>query len=285
MAEFLKEFKAVKTGQTLQTVEIYEDDQTQAQRTVTTDYDEQTAPPPPPSGPSASDASLAFDGSNDYLHCGDSADLNITNDLTVAFFVNGGSQSGNKAFAYRMETGKAQWRIVTHGGTAGHEAKLTAELSKDGSLITKSYYTPGTILDNAWRHFAFTFKDGVLKIYQDGAYISNPGMWANQSMTTISSHANVPLILGAGFSGGGPIWNAEGRMRNSVIFNTALTDTEMTELFNIGRNGDINTHSKAANIKMLLPVRTDDTYPTIDDKVGSNDGTMTNMDAGDIEAD
>jgi hypothetical protein len=61
------------------------------------------------------------------------------------------------------------------------------------------------------------------------------------------------------------------------VFNKALSQAEVNELFNSGVPTNLATFSATANLTNWWWMGDYDTYPTIVDQIGSADLTMTNM--------
>jgi len=67
------------------------------------------------------------------------------------------------------------------------------------------------------------------------------------------------------------------------VWNKELSLAEVTEIYNGGAPTNLLAHSAAANLVGWLRMGDGDTFPTLtDNSTGGNDGTMTNMEAGDI---
>ena len=63
-----------------------------------------------------------------------------------------------------------------------------------------------------------------------------------------------------------------------TIYSAQLTSGERTTLYNSGCPANPST----TNLEAYWRMGDGDTFPTITDNQGSNNGTMTNMEAGDI---
>lgn len=95
-------------------------------------------------------------------------------------------------------------------------------------------WAPGqTVTLNTWKHFVLTFKDGLLKIYVDGAYISQSDRTdTGQFILTQQTHK---------------IWdNFEGQLSDLRVYTTALTADQVMELYNtpvsLANNGTLFGH-------------------------------------------
>lgn len=81
-------------------------------------------------------------------------------------------------------------------------------------------------------------------------------------------------------------YNFNGLIDEVAIFNTALTEEEVVSIYDkteTGKTADLNTLSTPP--VAWYRMGDGDTYPTITDNAGSNDGTMTNMSSSNIVED
>ncbi len=143
---------------------------------------------------------LSFDGSDDYVDCGNHDSLDITQGITVALWTradvtpvnypkilskaNGGSGSTvNKGYIIQWRTGAEAQRITWTIGRGG--AWGTAPL-----LETVSTYDL-TLGD--WHHIVGTYDNAVAKLYIDGAFNNS-----RDRTDGLASIASEPLMIGAG---------------------------------------------------------------------------------------
>ena len=70
-----------------------------------------------------------------------------------------------------------------------------------------------------------------------------------------------------------------------VRFDKAAAGTEVSDIYNSGAPLDLTTLSSNTNLQSWWRMGDGDTYPTITDNKGSVNGTMTNMESGDIVSD
>lgn len=76
-----------------------------------------------------------------------------------------------------------------------------------------------------------------------------------------------------------------GNIDEVSFWNKELTQAEVTEIYNLGVPKDLAIHSAIVNLKHWWRMGDGDTFPTLTDNVGSSDGTMRNMESGDIVTD
>jgi len=133
--------------------------------------------------------------------------------------------------------------------------------------------------NNEWYHFCFTgtlpsaspsSSDG--KFYLNGveqALSTSSGISANQTTSAIGRLPN-----NAGFE-------YEGLMSNLALFESILTPTQVTELYNQGKPSNLNNHSAYSNLVNWWQLGENSSFDgtnwTVLDEKGTNNGTSANM--------
>ena len=135
--------------------------------------------------------------------------------------------------------------------------------------------------DTNWHHYAFVGSGASISAYQDNIALSinTPSIQDNLTFNCIGGHGT-----------GGTTNEFNGNLDEVAVWDTALTQSAITELYNNGNTKDIRLgnfkHLFDSNCKGYWRMGDGDTYPTItDNSSNSKNGTMTNMVAGDIEED
>ena len=142
----------------------------------------------------------------------------------------------------------------------------------NGSFTTFSGVVPS---QNVWYNIVGTYDGSNVKIYIDGVLKG-----------TLSASGNInsntePLMLGdAGYGGYSQFLN--GNLDEVSIYSRGLTQSEVTSIYNGGAPNDVSTIS---DIEAWWRMGDGDTANTITDNVGTNDGTMVNMNAGNFVTD
>jgi hypothetical protein len=217
--------------------------------------------------------SVVFDGVDEHVV--------ITSDSSIDnIFYGGGTIAGWYEFANPIISGERLWRknnhlLRTNGSTNilfYHEFSTTAGVWRT---------TDGVITDGEWFFIAATYdssdtdNDPIFYVNEDTPSVSETG---TPEGTVVSDAAN-NLFLSFTSSG------FDGNQDNITIWNKILSPSEIAELYNSGVPTDPTEHSAAANLVTWFPMGDGDTYPTLTDNVGDNDGTMVNMVAGNIVED
>ncbi|MCP4595012.1 LamG domain-containing protein, partial [Neptuniibacter sp.] len=231
------------------------------------------------SGASWSNAySTLFDGDNEYadlgtIGAGHSLMLNGS-DATISAWI-------------KQQPGGDQWqRIVDKSnnssaangyGLYAHapNRQIWVQVDGNGWRTSNNAYEFDT-----WTHVVGVITASSFTIYLDGAEVS--GSWGSGSAT---QPPNVSTNMRIGTWNHSTAREFDGNIDEISIWNEALSSSEVTELYNSGSPDNLADHSTYSNLVSWWRMGDDDTYPTLKDNKGSNDGTMTNMEFGDIEAD
>lgn len=159
---------------------------------------------------------------------GDGSYTGAQSALTVAGWAKATLGAAGQQFtiAAEYDTGSSDRAWVL--GITSNEG-LRALVTDDGASIKKDY-REGSYTDGTWRHFAFTFDSGALKLYVNGAEVS-PTKSVDSAMTTIRE-STTDFAIGA-ISGGGA-WNNAGEADEVGVWSRALTASEIADLYNSG---------------------------------------------------
>ena len=173
-----------------------------------------------PTYSSANGGSLVFDGSDDYVNCGNATSLSFTNNLTVSIWC-----SSNNAASYRsplMKSSNSSWAdgfgyyqlsgIFAFYINQWNGAQIVS-VSKASFSIT---------------NFVATYNGVNLKLYENGTLIQT-----GSSYTTNISNSSTNLEIGRG---GGGSYNWSGNIAQTQIYNRALSAEEVTQNFNALRS-------------------------------------------------
>ncbi len=213
-----------------------------------------------------SNYSMEFDGTDDYVDCGNSTDLQITGALTVSSWVK--FTSGNLDVIVSKDENGANRCWALWGDY----------LNVPAFNITSSnthYLVSGTaaIDDGDWHHVVGVFEPSTaVRIYVDG-------ILDGENTTAIPATIdNDPVSVKIGCLNVGG-FNFPGKIDEVSIFNTALSAGNITSMYNLGQPTDLTSLSPVAWWKMGEEATYDAVASewTIPDQAGSNDGTSANM--------
>ena len=168
---------------------------------------------------------MEFDGSDDYLNCGQDDSLQITVNLTVMMWVKNIQSDRVYTICKWLTTGNnRQWLI---GITANGE--MVVIIDRDGDNANRKYYVGTTTVaqEDAWHLIGFTFAANDLRLYVDGSEetvtkTSDPTI---NAMTAVSAN----LIIAQSDQGTG---NNTGIYSDVRVFSKALSASEITAIHN-----------------------------------------------------
>jgi len=228
--------------------------------------------------------SINYDGVDDYLTLGNSAELSPNSSganrgYSLSIWVK--SAASQYMFAY--DSGKQFYLYVRWNGQpvmrffGNNDANIWQQLNIDTSIA-----------DGDWHHLAFTYNlgstnssivgylDGVQKTNGSGATYTSNGTWS-----AITNNGN--LHMGGNVAGGTYDVSFQDEF---AIFDDVLTASQVTDIYNSGNTADLSSIPYLMGWWRMGDPTGTGAYPTIvDQSSNSNDGTMTNMVAGDITTD
>jgi hypothetical protein len=209
---------------------------------------------------------LSFDGTNDYIDCGTSSDLEITGDVSISAWVYIATGSAYQGIVAKRDSGGTNYQLYTDNSST---PKLRFY---DGSTVTSS---TGTVSLNAWHHVAITVDSGVT----NGSIFYIDGVASGTATFTITSN-DAPIIIGALNNGSfGSFLN--GKLSNCSIWNAALTSAQVTEIYNQRKPSNLNNHSAYSNLVSWWQLGENSSFDgtnwTVLDEKGTANGTSVDM--------
>lgn len=262
-----------------------------------------------PSGASgfANEYSLNFDGVDDILITTKDSSIMPTDNLTVGCWVNpttwaftGNSQVRNPFGCF---TGGG-WGVNFSNNYNGTITTFKSIIKvSDTGIGSAGYLQPsaGSGFSSTlraltgWHYVALTYDKvtGVCSLSLDGVEKGSANAAAGADIVYHASN-NLNLMFGAdAFNDSTGELFFEGNIDECSVWNKALTSAELIAVYNSGLPidllSDAGNYVSSSNLQGYW--RNGDTagtsvYPTIEDySSNSNDGTMTNMDSGDIVTD
>jgi PKD repeat protein len=172
------------------------------------------------------DTSMSFDGTSGYVSVPNSANLNLTGDLTVEAWVQPGALDGKtRAFIHKGGTGgypTYQYRI---GLTSGNLWRGTVYVGSSNITVT----APGTPSTVGWTHLVMTRSGSTLKLYVNGAAVAT---------ATASGVLNTSTgMLAIGRTGAVSVDYFKGSIDEVAVYPTALSAATIAEHYRVGTGG------------------------------------------------
>ena len=169
--------------------------------------------------------SLKFDGVDDYIDCGVITALRGATNAAISVWIKPDTAGHGPNIGYRP--------------SANHQFVLTFLSGifyfgiRNGG--TNIYSTTALPNDTSWHHYLATFNSGTAKIYIDGSQVLGTQSGANPS--AISSESGSFYI---GRNGDDNKYTA-GLLDEAALFNTELSDSDATYIYNSGVPNDISS--------------------------------------------
>jgi len=204
-----------------------------------------------------------FDGSNDYITFATKFNqmqqagsfsvwikpANIGSTGNDIIFDNSDVSSANNGFSIRHSDPSGSKTVVMFGIWG----------STDSSITTSNIWT-----GDEWQHLVVTYDGTTGKVYRNGTLVKSGALTANSSAGSYNARI--------GWGANGNDHKFEGKMAQALVYNDALTQSEVTTLYN---NGTPITSPSTSGLvsKYNLTANTNDSQ-------GSNNGTNTGVSFG-----
>lgn len=207
-----------------------------------------------------------FDGSNDYIDCGNDSSLTPTNGISISLWVKTNDSTSYASLIDKWINNNTGYMV--HLGTGANQGKPMFQIGANS--ISSSV----NIRDNNWHHVAVTCNNTTGYIYVDGVQTGTGSL----NMAGISSLDNLK-IGGDGLSG--PYITAS--ISNVQIFNSALPATGSNSVETLYNNGSpLTSMSGFSSLQGWWKLDASATYDGTnwsipDDSSNSNDGTSSGM--------
>ena len=162
-----------------------------------------------------------FGGSNDYIDCGNDSTFNITSAITVSAWVKASSSGWVSSFPFFATKGinVSYMLFARKVSSTSLLPRLRIGINGDPNMVEATT----SINSTDWHHILGTFDGSTMKIYVNGQLDNSKSL--SQSIPTGTDNFTI-----GGTSGGG----TSASMSNVQIFNTVLSGTEVTTLYNYG---------------------------------------------------
>ncbi len=221
--------------------------------------------------------SIALDGVDDFVDCGDNDNLSFGNGTTDTPF---------SISAWVNMADATRFRVVNKGAdfsnnyeyifATGNTDILVFNLydSSTGARIARKYDTALTSFQGQWIHLVATYNGSStssgMKIYLNGSRVDD-AQNDSGSYTAMENGTN-PFEIGASTSGG---VYSNGAIDEVAIFSTELSASDVTAIYGTGVPTSLSSYSSLIS---WWRCGDGDSAPTLlDNGSGGNNGTMNNF--------
>ena len=178
-----------------------------------------------------SNYSLSFDGIGNYIDCTNDSILTPTSAISISLWVKTNDSTNFASLIDKWINTNTGYMI--HLSTSANQGKPMFQIG--ATVISSSVI----VNDGDWHHVSVTCDNTTGYIYVDGVQTGTGSL----TMTGISSLDNLKI---GGDGSSGPYLN--GKIDETAIWNTALTNAQILEIYNNGRPKDLTTFSGTAPI-------------------------------------
>lgn len=198
--------------------------------------------------------SLSFNGTSDYINCGNDSSLNTVNAVTVEMWVKSSSIATHQQVTYRGAGAGIRRDMIDI-----YTSKVRFGVANGGDFATADIVTGSTtLLSDTWYHIAGVFNGSTIKVYVNG---SEDG---SKSKTSKPTSSNEVVYIGS-------------LLGTSVFFNGLIDEARR---WNIARTPEQIADNYKKRLKgdesgLIAYWRMDTgSGSTAYDSAGSNDGTI-----------
>lgn len=225
-----------------------------------------------------------FDGVNDHVVVGDvaAAQFERTDPFSVCAWIRTTSSASFDAIISKLDGSSPfpGWEFLVDSANDELVLQLINTVTTDHLRVDTSGASPAPN-DGQWHHVVVTYDGsstpGGVTFYIDGTPQSNSTVTDTLGSTIATT---TPLQIGARDGTNLPF---QGRIDDAGIYDKELSGAEVTAVYGAGDPPDLTSAGPTGNLVGYWLMGDGDTFPTLtDNSANSNDGTMTNMVAGDI---
>ena len=242
----------------------------------------------------AADKSLSFDGSDDYVEIAANNVLNPTGDYTVAAWfkqegensnevaginndyqsiITSRSVSGKTVHGYMMYLRSSTNALEYWKGTNDNSSFVKNETTSLSTWKANGGGDPGT---PGWNYYVIRFNgSNQTDLFLDGALIKS----ITSELTMNLQNTSRPVRIGAGNTNDTPKYWFNGKIDDVAIWDEALTDAEISALYNSGETlyakENYGDYSSKDNLVAYYTMDSDNgAGTTLTDDEGNNDGSF-----------
>lgn len=231
--------------------------------------------------------SLLFDGVDEYVDVGRVTEMESATAFSISLWVQMSTNSTQRAIMGKLASANDSLYLLKMATT--NKIRFQVGGTDTGTPVFGHVTSTNAMTFGAWFNIIAVF-DGSLtgisniaKIYFNGSLeTTTTGGTGDPDTLNASTSA---FQIGKITSSAAARW--VGNQDEVAFFDYALSAAQITSINDGGVAGDLNNTTGLTAPVHYYRNGDDDTYPTINDvgSAGGNNGTMTNMEAGDIVAD
>ncbi len=191
---------------------------------------------------------FSFDGVDGFVLVSPSANLNITGDVTVDLWARRTVFLGGNATMVSKGVGFAPVDLPSVYVLRFVNDELQGVFERANG--TNVVVTGPTVFDNGFHHYAYVRSGNTHTLFMDGFVVGGPEAFTGTPGDTL----DLPLTIGAQAKSDGTFTNFFGRggiggeIDEVEVFNRALADNEILDIFEAGSSGKCKPHDIAFKV-------------------------------------
>lgn len=231
--------------------------------------------------------SVAFDGTDEHIDCGDNDSLSFTNGtsadtkFSVSLWVNFNSVGASQGLVGKISSGHSEYFVKFH--SSNYIWFRLFDTNSGGKIGVKT--TGITFAINTWYHVAATYDGGGASSGMN-MYIDGIDRTSRTSSGSYSFMDNTSATLTLGLQKSTSQF-LDGVLDEVMLWQEDFSISQVRLLYNSGYPIDPRVLFPSSTLRAYWRMGDDSVYPTIVDSAdeGLNDGTMQNMVADNIKTD
>lgn len=191
---------------------------------------------------------IDFDGNVEFLRTTGSNNLGIGNSWSIMMSVKADRDGNETEFIF--ETVKAgsgggdnAVRISKTLVTPANDTPLEIENRDDNGAVIKRYQYLGFLPIGTWVHLVVTWNGTDIKVYKNGSFV-NPSTQIFNNSGTMVNNADKQIIIASNFTF---TQDFEGRIHAIAIWDTTLSASSITAIYNSGLPGEFDLKTDSGN--------------------------------------
>jgi glucose/arabinose dehydrogenase/PKD repeat protein len=176
---------------------------------------------------------LSFDGTDDWVTIADANDLDLTNGMTLAAWVNPTELAGGWRTVAFKEGSPLAYTLYADDGAG----LPISEISTGG--VFRNARGTATLALNTWSHLAGTYDGAALKLYVNGTLVR-----------TLAVTGDMPVTTGVLRLGGNNLWDEwyQGLLDEVRVYNRALSQAEIQAAMATPADGPVTPPGAPTNL-------------------------------------
>jgi len=227
-----------------------------------------------------------LNGSDEYVTMGDVLGFDGSTSFSISAWIRSSTASTQMIVTKQGDTTAFPGYIFYLTSSGEIELQFIADFGASDFLDVKT--TAGGFADGNWHHVCVTYQGGSLAVSGVQLYVDGVAQSKNvltDTLTTAVFSTTRPFCIGTRLSTGTSALPFNGHIDDVAVYDKELSANEVWWIWNGKAPRDLAGAGAPSNLVGWWRMGDGDTSPTITDHGGSNDGTMTNMDATNLIGD